>query len=129
MRRRLFLPLALAAWLAGSLSSLAQDLAPDSLTNLLVSLTIANGAAPFSDHGHYWLFASVVGANYLALGGAGAPLSHGAYAYTKTGANARTLDLADSESRTGSSKRPFRSEEHTSELQSQSKLVCRPPLE
>ena len=65
MRRRLFLPLALTAWLAGSLSSVAQDLAPDSLTNLLVSLTIANGAAPFSDHGRYWLFASVVGTNYL----------------------------------------------------------------
>ena len=105
MRRRLFLPLALTAWLAGSLSSVAQDLAPDSLTNLLVSLTIANGAAPFSDHGRYWLFASVVSTNYLALGGAGAPLSHGAYAYTKTGANAGTLDLADSESGTGSSMR------------------------
>ncbi|MHB8521718.1 MAG: Ig-like domain-containing protein [Limisphaerales bacterium] len=77
------------------------DLAPDDLTNKFLGLTITAGTAPFASGGGYQLFTSVLGTNYNVLGKAGAGLSSGTYAYTKTGTNSAVIALADPQAGSG----------------------------
>jgi len=71
----------------------AQDVAPSSLANSMLTVTVTGGRAPFATNGSVRLFTSVTGTNYLALGPG--PLSAGNYTYAKTGPAAGTVTLAD----------------------------------
>jgi hypothetical protein len=77
------------------------DLAPDDLTNKFLGFTISAGSAPFVASGGYKLFTATLGANYNILGNAGAGLSSGTYAYTKTGTNSGMVTLVDAQSGPG----------------------------
>ena len=75
----------------------AQGLAPNSLADELLAVTITGGTTPFASSGTYKLFTSAVATNYTLLGDAGAGIASGTYGYSQTATNAGVMELTDAQ--------------------------------
>jgi hypothetical protein len=77
-------------------NSLPPPASPASLTNTLLTLTIASGSGPFAASGTYQVFTGASDTNYNVLGNAGGGFGAGGYVYTQTGTNTGTITFTDS---------------------------------
>ena len=69
---------------------------PPSLTNTLLTLTIASGTGPFAHSGTYQIFTGQSDTNYTVLGNAGGGFGAGGYVYSQTGTTTGTITFTDS---------------------------------
>lgn len=81
----------------------AQDLAPDSMAGSLLTVAVTGGSAPFAASGHYELFTSATGTNYVVLGRAGTGFGSGTYNYARIATNSAVLTFSDSQAGPGTS--------------------------
>jgi hypothetical protein len=79
-----------------AITTCAQDFAPSSFANSMLTVTVTAGRTPFAASGSYRFFTSVAGSNYVVLGPG--PLTSGTYSYAKIRTGVSRAVLTDAAS-------------------------------
>ena len=79
-----------------AITTCAQDPAPSSFANSMLTVTVTAGRPPFATSGFYRFFTAVAGSNYVVLGPG--PLTSGTYSYAKIRTGVSSTVLTDAAS-------------------------------